>query len=238
MASGTSHHFSRVAAGTWSIFSRYGGNGHSKFVFFQRCQDSCLLTRDTSGISRSIGRAIRMLLAVRRETEGHFLVATMILGFLSIFTKSQRSSPFEALNSECLSQFQRDVRPPVQMRQGPWAFSKVSTVDSDIHSSCEMKDEPAFKPLQENRTFIQVRASRCPFHVRQQTQGPSHIPIPEGSLHLRCLWKVAIPLHSKPENPLSSGDDLGCTELSLSCCAEIGVPLDLRRVSQSISGVA
>ena len=29
-----------------------------------------------------------------------------------------------------------------------------------------------------------------------------------------------------------------CTELSSSCCAEVGVPLDLRRVSQEISGVA
>ena len=66
MASGTSHHFSRVAAGTWGIFSRYSGNGHSKLVFFQRRHDSCLLTRDTSGISRRIGRAIHMLLEVRR----------------------------------------------------------------------------------------------------------------------------------------------------------------------------
>ena len=39
-------------------------------------------------------------------------------------------------------------------------------------------------------------------------------------------------------NQLSSRNDVWCTELSLSCCAEIGVPLDLRRVSQGISGVA
>ena len=32
------------------------------------------------------------------------------------------------------------------------AFSRVSTGDSDIPSSCEMKDEPAFKPLQGCRT--------------------------------------------------------------------------------------
>ena len=75
-------------------------------------------------------------------------------------------------------------------------------------------------------------------HLSQQTQGPSHIPIAEGSLLLRCLWKVGIPLQSKPGNLLSSRDDLGCTELSLSCCAEIGVPLDLRWVSQGTSGVA
>ena len=57
-----------------------------------------------------------MLLEVRQETEVHFLVGTVILGFLSIFKKSQASSPYEALNSVCLSRGQRDVRPSVQMR--------------------------------------------------------------------------------------------------------------------------
>ena len=109
---------------------------------------------------------------VRRETQGPFPNATGILGFLSIFKKSQASSPFETLNSACLSRCQRDVRPPVQMRRGPRAFSRVSTGDSDIPSSFEMKYEPAFKPLQGNLAFFQVRASRCPFHLRQQTQGP------------------------------------------------------------------
>ena len=36
---------------------------------------------------------------MRQETEVHFLVGTVILGFLSIFKKSQASSPYEALNS-------------------------------------------------------------------------------------------------------------------------------------------
>ena len=44
---------------------------------------------------------------------------------------------------------------------------------------------------------------------------------------MRCLWKVGLPLQSKPGNQLSSRDDMGYTELSLSCCAEIGVPLNL-----------
>ena len=81
-----------------------------------------------------------MLLEVRHETEVHFLVGTVILGFLPIFKKSQASSPFEALNSVCLSKSQRDVRPHVQMRWRPTAFSRVSTGDSDMSSSCEMKD--------------------------------------------------------------------------------------------------
>ena len=44
------HGISRVAAGTWGIFSSYSGDGHSKLHFVQQSQDSCLVTTDTSGI--------------------------------------------------------------------------------------------------------------------------------------------------------------------------------------------
>ena len=88
---------------------------------------------------------------MKQETELHFQVVTVILGFLSIFKKSQALSPYEALNSVCPSWGQRDVRPLVQMRQTPMAFSVVCTGDSDMLSSCEMKDENEFKPLQGNR---------------------------------------------------------------------------------------
>ena len=98
-ARGKSHGFIHVAEGTWDIFSSYCRDDPSNLVFVQRCQDSCLVTRDTSGISSRIGRAIHMLLKVKQKTQCPFLVATMILGFLSIFKKSQASSPFEALNS-------------------------------------------------------------------------------------------------------------------------------------------
>ena len=43
---GKSYGFYRVAAVSWGIFSRYGGNGPSKLVFVQRRQDSCLVARD------------------------------------------------------------------------------------------------------------------------------------------------------------------------------------------------
>ena len=101
-----------------------------------------------------LGRTIRMLVDVRQETEVQFLVGTVILGFLSTFKKSQAPSPFQALNSVCLSRCQSDVISPVQMRQTPTAFSMVSTGESDILSSCEMKDEPEFKPLQANPAFF------------------------------------------------------------------------------------
>ena len=112
-----------------------------------------------------------MLLEVRQETEVHFQGGTVILGFLSIFKKSQASSPYEALNSVCHSRGQRDVRPPVLMRQTPTAFNRISSGNSDMPSSCEMKDEPEFKPLQGNQAFISIRASRGPINLMQKTQG-------------------------------------------------------------------
>ena len=88
---------------------------------------------------------------MRQETEVHFLVGRVIFGFLSIFKKSQAWSPNESLNCVCPSSGEMDVRPPVQMRRTPTAFSRVSTGDSDVPSSCEMKDELAFQLLQGNR---------------------------------------------------------------------------------------
>ena len=49
VARGKSHEFSGVAAGTWCIFSSYGGDCHLKLGFVQRSQDSCLFMTDTSG---------------------------------------------------------------------------------------------------------------------------------------------------------------------------------------------
>ena len=114
------------------------------------------------------------------------------------------------------------------------AFSRVSIGDSAMPSSCEMKDKPEFKPLQGNRAFFRVRASRGPLHSRQKTQGTSHIPSAEGKLLLRCFWKAGTPLRSKIGNQLSSWDYMGCMELSSTCCTEINIHIDLRLVSQRI----
>ena len=91
---------------------------------------------------------------VSQKAKLPLLVGTFILVFLSIFTKSQASSHFEALNSEHLSKCQMDMRPSVQKRLRTVASSRCSTGDSDIPSSCEMKDEPAFKALQGKPAFI------------------------------------------------------------------------------------
>ena len=101
-----------------------------------------------------LGRKTQTLLEVSREANLPLLVGTVILVFLSIFTKSKASSPFEALNSAQLSKSQMDVRPSVQKRLRTMDFYRVSTGDSDIPSSCEMKNEPAFKALQETPAFF------------------------------------------------------------------------------------
>ena len=95
-----------------------------------------------------------MLLKVRREDKRPLLIGKVILVFLSIFTKSQASSHFEAIISEHLSMCQKDVRPSVQKSWRTMAYSRVSTGDSVIPSSCEMKYEPASKPLQGNPAFF------------------------------------------------------------------------------------
>ena len=47
---GKSHGFSLVVAGTWGIFSSYGGDVLSKLEFVQWSQDTCLGMRDNSGM--------------------------------------------------------------------------------------------------------------------------------------------------------------------------------------------
>ena len=71
-----------------------------------------------------------------------------------MFMKTQASSSFDAMNSAHLSKSQMDVRQSVQKRLRTMAFSMVSTGDSDIPSSCELNDVPAFKALQGKPAFF------------------------------------------------------------------------------------
>ena len=96
-----------------------------------------------------------MLVEVSREAKLPLLDGTVTLVFLSIFTKSQASSPFEALNSAQLSRSQMDVRPSVQKTLRTMAFSRVSTGDSDIPSSCEMKDGLHLRHCRERQPYFE-----------------------------------------------------------------------------------
>ena len=63
-----------------------------------------------------LGRKIHTLLELSQEAKLPLLVGTVIFVFLSIFTNSQESTTFEAMNSAHLSMCQKDVRPAVQRR--------------------------------------------------------------------------------------------------------------------------
>ena len=76
------------------------------------------------------------------------------IGIPIYFLEDQALSTFEAMNSAHLSMCQKDVRPSVQKRWRTMSFSRVSTGDSDIRSSYEMKDELAFKALEGKPAFI------------------------------------------------------------------------------------
>ena len=67
----------------------------------------------------------------------------MILGLLTLLKNCQASSKFDAVNSTWLSSYKRHVRAISEMNWRPTAFSRVSTGDSDILSSCDMNDEHA-----------------------------------------------------------------------------------------------
>ena len=128
----------------------------------------------------------------------------MSIGIPIHFHKGSGIVTFSSIELCMPLEVSRDVRPPVQMRRGPSVYSSISTQDSDLPSSGQRKDEPAFKPLQGYPTFLRFRASRGPFPMGQKTQGPSHIPLAEGKLLLRCFWKVGLPLQSKTGTQLSS----------------------------------
>ena len=148
------------------------------------------------------------------------------IGIPSNFQEESSLVSFSSLEFHEPLEVSRDVRPPVQMRRGTRISSRISTQDSDIRSSSQMKDEPAFKSLQGNPTLFLVREFRYPLHLRQKIQGPSHIPIAEGRLILRCFFKVGLPVQYNPGNQLSFSDDMGCMEVSSCSCAEIGVPIN------------
>ena len=99
------------------------------------------------GFSSSRGSTVGTPLELRRETQGRFPVSNGMLELLSIFKRSQALSPVEACNSTFLLRCQRGVKPPVEMRQGTRALSRVSTEDSDIPSRWERKHQLAFKSL-------------------------------------------------------------------------------------------
>ena len=179
-----------------------------------------------------------MLLEVRWETKRPFLVGKVILEFLSIFKKSQALSPFEALNSTHLLRYQKDVIPLYR-----WGGNLGLSLGSSqgIQTSLHLMRWKMSLHLSHCR---EIRPSFESGHLGiHSTWDRNHrVPLTYVLLTENCSWggcgKLELQLHLKTGKQLSSWDDMGCTELSSSCCTEIDVPLELRRMSQGISGVS
>ena len=172
---------------------------------------------------------------MRQETKAHFLFGTVILGFLYILKKSQASSPLKYWIPRSSRVIKVMWFPLSRRGRELWlSLGSPQGIQTSLHL-VRWNTSLNLRNCQGNTAFFWVRVSRGPFHLRQETQGPSYIPIAEGKLHLRCWWKVGSNLQSKTGNQLSAWDDMGCMELSSSCCTDINIHIDLRRVSQGIS---
>ena len=71
-----------------------------------------------------------------------------VIGIPINFQEESSLFSFRSLELHRPLEVSRDMRPPVQMRRGTRVSSRIFTQDSDIPSSCDMKHEPKFKPLQ------------------------------------------------------------------------------------------
>ena len=174
---------------------------------------------------------------MRLEAKHPLLVGTVLLVFVSIFTKSQALSPFEALNSAHLSKCQRDLRISVQKRLRTIAFSRVSTRDSDIASSCEMKDEPAFMHCRESQPSFESEhlGVHSIWGRKQESLSPTYFC---GKAPLEVLVENWLTSSVEDRESFSSIDDIWCTEVSSSCSTEIDDPLYLRGFSLGIYRVS
>ena len=116
-------------------------------------------------------------------------------------------------------------------------FSKVSTGDSDIPSSCEMKDEPTFKALQGSRTSFE--SGHIGVHStwgRKHRVALIYLFLREGFSWGAC-GELAY-LFSGRQGVILILRSMGCKEVSSSFSTVIDDPLYLRRFSQGISRVS
>ena len=177
-----------------------------------------------------------MLLEERQETEVHFLFGTVMFGLLSIFKKILASSPYEAFNSLCLSKAHRDVRSPVQMTLTPPAFSRVwHGIQTCLHL-VRWKKSLNLHHCREYRPSFESG----PFPVHSTWDRKHRVPLTSLLLRKNSSWGACgnlAHLFSQTGNQISSWDDMGCMELSSSCCTEINIHIDLRLLSQGISVV-
>ena len=171
---------------------------------------------------------------MRREAERPLLVGTVILVFLSIFTKRQASSPFEAMNSAHLAMCQKDVRHSVQKRWRTMAFSRACTgIRSCLHLVRWNMNLHLRHCRETGLVFSQGISGSIPVEA-ENTEYLSHTYF-WGKAPLELLVESWLTSSVEDRESFSSWDDMGCTEHSSSWSTEINDPLYLRRLSQGIS---
>ena len=154
--------------------------------------------------------------------------------FLSIFTKCLALSPFKSLNSAHLSKSQMDVRPSVQKTLRTMAFYSISTGDSDIPSSCEMKDGLHLRHCRESQPSFESGHLGSIILEAENTESLSHTYF-WGQAPLELLLESWLTSSGEDRESFSSPEDMQCTEVCSSCSNEIDDPLYLRQFSQGIS---
>ena len=184
-----------------------------------------------------LGRKIQTLLEVSREAKHPLLVGTFILVFLSIFTKSQASLPFEALNSAHLSNSQMDVRALSRRGWEIWlSLGSPQGIQTSLHL-VRWKMSLHLRHCRESRPSFESGHLRVHY-----TWGRKHrVALTYLILRERSSWGACgnwLTFSVKDRESFWSPDDMGCTEVSSSCSNEIDDPLYLRRFSQGISQVS
>ena len=99
-------------------------------------------------------------------------------------------SHVEAWNSAFLSIFERGISPPVELRQGNWAFSRGATGESEIILCCEGIRVLPFDWCWEISFNLEMNGTRCRFDLCQEAWGSSRVSIYETGLLVRCKEKV------------------------------------------------
>ena len=181
-----------------------------------------------------LGRKIQMILEVSREAKRPLLVGKVILVFLSIFTKCQASSPFEALNSVHLSSIKWMWGPLSRRGWELWLYLGSPQVIQTFLHLVRWKISLHLRHCRESRPSLSQGISGSIILEAENTESLSHTYF-WGKAPLEMLVENWLTSSVEDRESFSSRDDIWCTEHSSSCFTEIDDPLYLRRLSQGVS---
>ena len=184
-----------------------------------------------------LSRTILTHLEVKQETEVHFLVGTVILQFLSIFKKSQASSPLKHW-IPCAFRGVKVMWFPLSRWGGVLWFSLESPQGIQIslhlvtwYTSLNLSHCREIRPYFESGILRYI-----PLETEStESLSPTYCWVKS---QLEVLMENWLTSSVKDRDQLSFWDDMWCMELTSSCCAEMNIHIALRRVFQRISVVS